>query len=165
MFRILLIMLLLVGNFAVAAESFKSLPKVGNHSFAWMFWDVYDITLYAADGEYDLAKPYALELKYKMKLEGEDIADRSVEEMRMQDAASEVKLAKWHTQMKDIFPNVEDGDVLVGYANADGATVFYYNDKEIGAVRDSEFTRAFFDIWLSEKTTEPKMRKKLLAGK
>jgi hypothetical protein len=40
--------------------------------------------------------------------------------------------------------------------------VFYSNGEEIGSVDDSEFTTSFFNIWLGEKTSEPKFRKALL---
>jgi hypothetical protein len=99
-----------------------------------------------------------------MSLDGIDIAERSAKEMRQQGSASELQLATWFTQMSKIFPDVKDGDVLTGIKNAENATIFIFNDEEIGRISDAEFTSAFFDIWLSEKTTEPALRKKLLSG-
>jgi hypothetical protein len=36
------------------------------------------------------------------------------------------------------------------------------NGEMSDEIQDSTFTQRFFDIWLSEKTSEPKFRKKLL---
>ena len=41
---------------------------------------------------------------------------------------------------------------------------FYNRDKFIASVTDPEFARAFFDIWLSEKTSAPAVRAKLLGS-
>jgi hypothetical protein len=38
------------------------------------------------------------------------------------------------------------------------------NGKASGEIRDTEFARLFFGIWLSPKTSEPKVRAALLAG-
>ena len=38
------------------------------------------------------------------------------------------------------------------------------NGKPTGEIRDAEFARLFFGIWLSPKTSEPELRAALLAG-
>ena len=38
------------------------------------------------------------------------------------------------------------------------------NGKPIGDVRDAEFNRLFFGIWLSSKSSEPKMRRELIGA-
>lgn len=136
--------------------------KVGQGRMTYLFWDVYDATLYAPDGIWNSEKPFALELSYLRELKGKKIADRSVEEIRNQGFRDEVKLATWHAQMRNIFPNVTDGDTLTGIYTENGEAVFYKDSAEVGRIKDAEFSRAFFNIWLSEKTTEPGLRRKLL---
>jgi hypothetical protein len=64
--------------------------------------------------------------------------------------------------MKTTFPDVKKGDQLIGIHRPDGSASFTLNGKSIGEIRDEEFTRLFFGIWLSPRTSEPKMRNALI---
>jgi hypothetical protein len=92
------------------------------------------------------------------------IAERSLSEMRRLGTISDEKAAQWLQMMKATFPDVRKGDQLIGIHRADGVASFTLNGKPIGEVRDQEFTRLFFGIWLSSKTSEPKMRSELLGA-
>lgn len=136
---------------------------VGEARLSVALWDVYDAMLYAPNGSFDASKPFALSLRYMRKINGKDIADRSVEEMREQGYGDEIKLAAWNTQLKTIFPDVENGTVLSAVFIPDQKkTIFYNGNKQIGIIKDAEFTKWFSDIWLGEKTSEPTLRRKLL---
>jgi hypothetical protein len=108
--------------------------------------------------------PMALELVYARKLVGSLIADRSLEEMRGQSEPAPEKAARWLASMKQIFPDVASGDRLTGVHVPDSAARFFLNGKFVGEIRDAEFARLFFGIWLSPRTSEPKLRNALLAG-
>lgn len=136
--------------------------RVGEGRLAVAFWDIYDATLYAPSGEWSLQKPFALSLRYMRDIDGHDIADRSVQEMRGQGFTDEIKLAAWNAQMKRIFPNVEDGTVLSAIFIPGSKTVFYHGNRRIGMVNDAEFTQWFAGIWLAESTSEPQLRRRLL---
>ena len=143
----------------------KQVPEakvVGNAMFTYLFWDVYDATLYAPKGEWQSNAPFALKLDYQRGLDGKKIAQRSVDEMRKQGISDEAKLSEWRDKMVALFPDVEDGDVITGVATSNRASEFYINGELVGKIEDENFTQAFFDIWLSEKTSEPKLRKALL---
>lgn len=146
----------------VAKAYIPSAQEVGSGRLNFLFWDVYDATLYAPNGTWDAEQPYALSLAYLMELEGKDIAERSVEEMRNQGFTDEVKLASWYQQMEAIFPNVDETTTLTGIHDQNGYAVFYRNDTRIGIIQDTEFTDRFFAIWLSQDTAAPDLRDKLL---
>lgn len=136
--------------------------EVGSARLTYMVWDVYDATLYAPNGEWQQQCPFALRLTYLRNLNGADIADRSVQEMREQGFSDETQLATWHSQMREIFPDVNKGTSLTGICTPQGDTVFLRNGEKIGVIRDPNFSRHFFNIWLGERTSEPALRKKLL---
>lgn len=146
------------------SEFVPNAKPVGEGRLSVFIWDVYDATLYAPNGDWNTERPFALELSYLMNLEGKKIADRSIEEIRNQGFDDEIKLADWHSQMRSIFPDVGEGVKLIGVYTKEGESVFFKNNETIGRVTDPEFGKAFFDIWLSEKTSEPGLRKKLLGG-
>lgn len=138
---------------------------VGKGKLSIAFWSVYDATLYAPDGTWSADKPHALSITYHREIDGPDIADRSAKEMRKQGTSSEVKIAAWHTQMRQIFPDVQDGTTLTATTAPGKPTHFYKDGIKIGSVLDPEFGQRFFDIWLSKKTSEPELRTKLLSQK
>jgi hypothetical protein len=139
--------------------------KVGEGRMVYMVFDVYDATLYAPQGSWNSSKPYALQLSYLRNLNGKEIADVSVEEIRNQGFTNEAKLADWRTQMRNIFPDVKNGVSLTGVRTKAGTTIFYKDNVEIGRIKDPQFSKAFFGIWLNEKTSEPDLRRKLLGIK
>ncbi|MDK1288121.1 chalcone isomerase family protein [Pseudoalteromonas umbrosa] len=167
----LLAMLLMVSGVAVSDDNngldlTKDMTQVGQTArMTYLFWDVYDISLYSSSGSYDSLAPFVLQLTYLRDLDGEEIAKRSLEEMQKQGFNDEALGAKWLLQMKQIFPDVTENYSLYGVRDENGTTRFYDSEKLLGEITDQNFTKWFFDIWLSEKTTEPKMRLKLLGEK
>jgi hypothetical protein len=104
----------------------------------------------------------ALELEYARSLKGELIAERSLVEMRKHSNVSPQQAEWWLAEMKKMFPDVAAGDRITGLQFPGESTRFYFNGKPRGEVRDADFTRAFFSIWLSPRTSEPKLRLALL---
>lgn len=137
--------------------------KVGEGSLTYLFWHVYDATLYASDGHWQPEQPHALSLTYQRALEGKQIADRSIEEMRRQGINDELKMASWHRQLTKILPDVDEGTVLTGIYTEAKTTVFYQSDTKLGEIDDPDFGKHFFAIWLGENTSAPNLRKQLLA--
>jgi hypothetical protein len=125
---------------------------------------VYDVRLWTQMKAFTHAEPFVVELVYDMALNGRDIADRSVKEMRAQGVSDEAKLQRWGEQMTKIFPDIRKGDALIGVSLPGKEARFYSRDKLIATVPDPEFSRAFFDIWLSDKSSEPKLRQRLLGA-
>ncbi|MEO6016563.1 MAG: chalcone isomerase family protein [Polaromonas sp.] len=132
----------------------------------WGF-EVYDARLWAPAGfgaNSYATQPLALELAYLRAFSASDIADRSLKEMRRTAAFSEAQAAKWKAEMLRVVPDVKKGDRILGVHRPGTGAVFWVNGKPHGEIRDAEFARLFFGIWLSPKTSEPKMRDTLLAG-
>lgn len=136
---------------------------LGKGSFHYLFMHIYDAELSAPAGHFDKTRPFALSLTYQRSLAGEDIAEESIRQMRRQGWKDEAQLSRWHEQMRAIFPDVKKGDTLIGLHDK-GMTVFYKDGVNIGEIKDPAFKDAFFDIWLGERSTEPKLRKQLLGG-
>ena len=101
-------------------------------------------------------------MTYQRDLEGKKIAERSIDEMKKQGSVSADDADKWLSLMERIFPDVSEGDVITGIATKEGTSVFYVNGEKADEINDVTFTQRFFDIWLSDETSEPKFRKKLL---
>ena len=137
---------------------------VGQAKMTYLFWDVYDARLYAADGKWQASAPFALELSYLRDLNGEAIAKRSVEEIRKQGFSEEAVLARWYQQLSAFLPDVKKGTRLTGVVDQNKHTRFYLDGVPLAQVDEPLFSIWFFNIWLSEATSEPKLRAQLLGG-
>lgn len=125
----------------------------------------HEARLWAAPGfnPADYARqPFALELVYDRKLEGEAIAERSIAEMRRVEPFSEDRGRQWLRMMKQAFPDVVAQDRLLGMSDGTGKVVFLHNGRETAAINDALYARLFFGIWLSEQTSAPALRAALL---
>lgn len=135
-----------------------TLKKYGSGELRKFGFLVYDAVLWA--GPNPVEAPLALQLTYKRDIAGQKIVDASVREMRELGAPAS-SLTVWGQAMSRIFPDVRSGDQITGvYQN--GAATFLLNNREIGRINDPEFARYFFGIWLDPRTSEPKLRNRLL---
>jgi hypothetical protein len=73
-----------------------------------------------------------------------------------------MSLKKYRSILASLFPNIYSGDQLIGIKTANSDGIFFYNKKWIGKINDEKLVDSFFDIWLSEKTSHPELREKLL---
>jgi len=106
--------------------------------------------------------PFVLELRYLRAFKGQDIAKRSLDEMRRQTTFSEELAQRWLDDMALAFGDIQAGDRLAGVYQPDKGVRFYANGVFRRDIADPEFARLFMGIWLSDRTSEPKMRQALL---
>ena len=92
------------------------------------------------------------------------IASRSIDEMRRIGPLSDAQAAAWLAVMTRLFPDVQAGDRLTGVQQPGQTARFHFNGQFRGEGADADFARLFFGIWLSPKTSEPKMRALWLGG-
>lgn len=134
------------------------LQKYGTGELRRFGFLVYEAQLWA--GSSPSEPPIALQLTYKRDIAGHKIVDASVDHMRAL-GAEEQQLGVWASAMAKIFPDVKSGDQIVGIYRP-GVATFLYNNREIGQINDPDFARLFFGIWLDPRTTEPRLRNRLL---
>lgn len=158
--------LVFLAGSVVASEAYEPLSGMrlapyGKGEFRRFGFLVYEAALWG--GANPQQPPLALQLTYKRHIAGQKIVDASVQEMR-QLGASEQSLKSWEAQMSQIFPDVKPGDQITGVYKP-GVAVFLFNNREVGEIRDPEFARLFFAIWLDPRTSAPGLRQSLLGTK
>ena len=142
-----------------------SAQRVGTAKLTFWGFDVYNATLWAPPD----FKPtqyaqhsFALDLAYLRSLDGSSIAQRSIDEMQRLGKISPQQAQAWLAAMVEYFPDVKTGDRITGVHRAGAGAAFWVNGKPRGEIKDVEFARLFFGIWLAESTTQPAMRQALL---
>ena len=136
---------------------------VGEARLKFAFWKVFDAALYSETGRYDSKAPFALELTYLRALKSEKIVDKSMQEIRRLTSSSITagQLKVWRQRLSDMIPDVSKGMSITGIRTPEGYTEIYVGDTRKGSIDDTNFTDAFFAIWLGEDTAEPEFRAKL----
>jgi hypothetical protein len=139
----------------------------GTGRLTWFGFHVYDAALFVPPG-FDLAaafaQPFALELTYARRLDGNGIAKASRDEIERLGFGTETQRARWLEQMRRIFPDVERGRRIVGVHLPGVGARFYFDGQWLGSIDEPDFARAFFAIWLDERTRAPQLRENLLKG-
>lgn len=144
------------------SKEYPAFRELGEGRLRFIGIHVYDSSVWAPGGAFSPKEPYALEIRYAISIKGRALTERSIKEMRGQGYRDEAKLARWEKEMDRVFPDLKPGDRLVGVHLPGKEVRFFSQEKFLGAVTDPEFAQAFFDIWLSEKTSEPGLRAKML---
>lgn len=155
-------------NSAPPAELAGELPGArlrGRGRLTFLGLHIYDARLWIDDAfaaDRFEGHALALELEYARTLYGRLIAERSLAEMKRIGGFSEQQGERWLAAMAQTFPDVGKGDRITGVQHPGEATRFFVNGTLRGELRDAEFTRRFFAIWLSPQTSEPALRESLL---
>ena len=158
-----LVLVLLLGGNAYAIPDLKT---VGEGSYRYLFWQLYDARLATSDGaftNYRQNAPVLLELTYKRDITKQQFIDATVDEWQKLGHSSEAQQQQWATQLQALWQDVKAGDRLAALLLDDGRVQFYFNGTETGVLDDTAFGAAFFDIWLHPDTSAPKLRRQLLA--
>ena len=132
----------------------------------WGF-DVYDARLWTAPGfelQHYAKHAFALELQYLRKLQGQAIAERSLDEMRRLTQLPQDKAQAWLEALRRALPDVSPGDRITGIHLPGQGAEFWFNGRRIAQVQDAQFAPLFFGIWLDDRTSEPRLRARLTQG-
>jgi len=110
------------------------------------------------------AQPFALALTYARAIPRDRLVSTSVSEMKRLGWSDEAQLERWQEELARVFPDVREGDTIVGVSVPGRGARFFHQGRATGEVADAEFARAFFAIWLDERTRVPELRAQLLRG-
>ncbi len=146
-----------------ATSGMPALKAIGGGLLRIFGFQIYNAYLWTPNGAaFDQKKPYVLDIHYLRTFSAKQLAERSIDEMRDQGVGHDGVYRKWIAEMQRVFADVKEGDRLTGVATAARTAKFFYNGTYRGEIADADFTDAFFGIWLSEKSSQPRMRNQLL---
>ena len=158
-----------VADMAAPPELATELPGAnwrGGGAMRFLGMRIYDVRLWspaAVTGD-GASQPLALELVYARSIKSDLIVSSSLREMQRVGPFSDEQSARWAKAMAPLFPNIKSGDRITGVQRPGQAARFFFNGALRGEVADAEFTRLFFGIWLSPRTSDPQLRQQLLGG-
>ena len=136
----------------------------GSGEMTWFGFSLYRATLWVAGQSPSTSpadSPSALQLDYQRDISRDDLVQASIDEMRRL-GASEAQLQRWQAELQRVFPDVKDGETIVGVHYPGKGATFFYRGRLSGEVADADFARLFFAIWLDERSRSPALRAALL---
>lgn len=132
----------------------------GSGEMTWFGFSLYRATLWVA-GQEPGTSPTALELYYRRDIPRERLVQTSLDEMRRL-GATDAQLERWKADLRRVFPDVKEGESIVGVHYPGCGAAFFHRGQPSGDVDDAEFARLFFAIWLDPETRSPTLRAALL---
>lgn len=159
--KIVFTLLLLALPVFSKASVLENLNFVGSGSMKWLFVNLYNAELYSADKANPKHFPLALKITYQRDIKASHLVKATQKEWQRLEI-NETKTQKWSDNLSELWPDITKNDNLIFSVDKSGEGVFLHNGNKLGAISDPEFSRKFLDIWLSENTREPKLRKSLL---
>jgi len=136
----------------------------GRSEMSWLGFPIYRATLWVAGVPTTTpaaSATSALQIDYLRDIPRERLVQTSVDEMRLL-GASEAQLQRWEPELRRVFPEVKEGDSIVGVHYPGRGAAFYHRGRATGEVVDAEFARLFFGIWLDPHSRSPSLHAALL---
>lgn len=160
---------LLASGLCSAASWHDELPHaeaLGDGELRWLGFRIYHATLWAEQRPFQPERAFALQLRYYRSISGQRLVQTSLDEIeRLNSAAIDAAtLAQWGKSLSLAFTDVAPGDELIGvYAPGHGMR-FYNQQRLLADIDDVRLARAFFGIWLDERTRDQGLRRKLMGA-
>ncbi|WP_185967982.1 chalcone isomerase family protein [Thalassotalea sp. PS06] len=139
--------------------------KVGEAQLKVLFWDVYLAKLFTPDGDFESASagiehPLRLHLTYFLDIEGEKLAEETEKQWRKMDF-EHPENADFIEKLSAVFPDLEEQDSLAIETSSKGEARLFHNQELIYEFAPSVQVDQFLAIWLSDRSTRPKLMKQL----
>lgn len=124
---------------------------------------VYDAQFWSDQAGWRPDEAYALSLVYALSITADDLVDRSLQEMKRQRPLSQGERQRYRQELQTLMPDVKKGDRITAVHKPGRGLYIYHNGQSRGHISDNDFANLFAGIWLSAETSEPEMRRALLA--
>ncbi|MDX2082395.1 MAG: chalcone isomerase family protein [Rickettsiales bacterium] len=144
-------------------QNFSPNYLIGAADLKFLMMKVYHIELWSADQKFSYDKKFAIHIHYEMNFSKNDLAKKSIEEIKHSQNLSAEDEEKYFAQLIKIFRSVKKGDEKTAVFLPNQGLEMFYNDQLIGKISDPKLAKLFVDIWLGEKSSHPTITKKLLS--
>jgi len=146
----------------VEQEVFQSPKLIGEGTLKVLMWEVYDLRLYTDGTAFTWQDKFMLEFDYSRELKKESVVDASLKEFKLQPNVTDKDIKAWEMYLEQVIQPVKQGEKATIQWVPDGQIIFHYEGSKPAVIENEKFARAFFNIWLGEQTSRPKLRSQLL---
>src|ERR1700691_4622520 len=172
--RLATILLVLISSISAIASHRPLPPPVlskapGMHPFgkgrhSWFGIRMYDATLWIVGPQWSAAAPHALDIEPGRDVPADTLVKNAITEMRDLKVGDARQLGIWQAELRQIIPNVRQGDQIVIFCPDTKRTLAYLNGSSTGSIDDPSFCPAVMSVWLHPQTKHQAIRKSLLGN-
>ena len=143
-----------------------TLQPQGSGDMTWFGLKIYDASLWAASHPTQgvLEIPFALAIRYQRQIPASRLVDTSIDEIARLGFGDERQREQWRELLARALPSVAPGETLVGLHLPGRGASFWHDGRPTAEITDQQLARAFFAIWLDERTRKPGLRSRLLGN-
>jgi hypothetical protein len=162
--RLIFLVALIFSSTYVYSAPLDGLNKFGEGEMKVLFWHLYKAELFGESENYTVNDDnLSLKITYKRDISKRDLIDATLEQWEHV-GIDHKHIPDWLAKLDEIWPDIKEDDVLIFAKNNDNSATFFYDSNTLGTIDDPEFADAFLAIWLSENTSRPKLREKLIGS-
>ena len=143
-------------------EGFQSPKLIGEGMLKVLMWEIYDLRFYTDGTTFSWQDKFMLEFDYSRELKKESVIDASLKEFKLQPNVTDKDIKAWEIYLEQVIQTVQKGEKATIQWVPDGQIIFHYEGSKPAVIENEKFARAFFNIWLGEQTSRPKLRGQLL---
>ncbi|MGY3885559.1 chalcone isomerase family protein [Aeromonas aquatica] len=156
------LMLLVATAVQASTAPWQQLRPVGQGEMSWLWFKLYDATLYSESGHYEPGRyPQALTITYAKSISRQDLLAVTGQEWQRLGVGNQDQRRRWLQQLATLWPDVSSGDALTFYVDDAGLGHFWWRDKPLGSMPDPQFSAAFLAIWLADNSRDPALTRRL----
>jgi hypothetical protein len=165
-----MLLVLMFATFAVASrplppQVLSKAPEIhpfGKGRHTWLGIRMYDATLWIVGPQWSAAAPQALDIEPGRAVPADTLVKNAIAEMRSLKVGDERQLRIWEGELRQIIPNVRQGDQIVIFCPDSKRTLAYLNNSSTGSIDDPSFCPAVMSVWLHPQTKHQAIRRSLL---
>lgn len=143
-------------------KEFQNSYLIGSSNLYFLGLKVYQISLWSESEKFSYDQKFAIQISYNMNFSKEELAQRSIEEIKRFEILNQKQEIEYYNQLIAIFSNIKKSDEKIAIFDPQKGVELFHNHKLNGKITDSKLARLFVDIWLNEKNSYPKVTRKLL---
>lgn len=134
-------------------EVISDMNKIGNASFKFYFWSVYEAELYSEQTSFNFTPlpSFILTLNYQRAFTGVQIVKETQKQLMEIHPGQPEKFESWLSRLNEILTDVAKGDRLSLYVDDNKNSSFYLNGDYLGSIEDEDFSQSFSAIWLARE--------------
>jgi len=154
----------LAGSNVAGTSGADDLAVVGKGEYRWFGLEVYHASFATETGRFSNwteTERARFEIYYHRPVSASKLVDIAREEWHRLGIEAP---PRWFGWLRQLLPDVQEGDTLSCLVLPDERTVFYHNGKKTGEVAEPEFGPAFLSIWLHPEARAADLREALLGG-
>lgn len=169
--RLTLVMLaiLLLASPAFAAtkpseleSAVKASEPYGQARLTRFLFHVYDAQIWTDAPAWSYQEPFALSVTYAMSFSAPELTQSTLQQAQKVSTLSQAEEKQFALYLDQAYRDVKSGERVTALFMPPDNITFFVNGIKTLSMKDAVFARAFFDIWLSERTSEPSLRTGLL---